>query len=84
MPAYRGIAYLVIEDLELGEFGNRVPQLSFEVIRAVEADSPQTLSDHVRAVALMPGSGILHWRPRRSLCAMSPGGTVFWLPMKCR
>ena len=57
VPAYRGVAYLVIEDLELGEFGNRVPQLSFEVIRAVQADMPQTLSDHVQAVALMPGSG---------------------------
>ncbi len=57
VPAYRGIAYLVIEDLELGEFGNRVPQLSFEVIRAVQADMPQTVSDHVQAVALMPGSG---------------------------
>jgi len=25
-PAYRGTAYLVIEDLDLGQFGNRVPQ----------------------------------------------------------
>ncbi|MCC5956737.1 MAG: glycoside hydrolase TIM-barrel-like domain-containing protein, partial [Natronohydrobacter sp.] len=57
VPAYRGVAYLVIEDLELGEFGNRVPQLSFEVIRAVQSDAPQSLSDHVQAVALMPGSG---------------------------
>ena len=56
-PAYRGIAYVVIEDLPLGEFGNRVPQLSFEVLRAVEGDAPQTLADHVQAVALMPGSG---------------------------
>ncbi|WP_071797114.1 baseplate multidomain protein megatron [Natronohydrobacter thiooxidans] len=57
VPAYRGIAYLVIEDLELGAFGNRVPQLSFEVIRAVQSDARQSLSDHVQAVALMPGSG---------------------------
>lgn len=56
-PAYRGIAYVVIEDLALGAYGNRVPQLSFEVIRATPADHPQTLADHLRAVALMPGSG---------------------------
>ncbi|WP_439560503.1 baseplate multidomain protein megatron [Roseinatronobacter sp.] len=56
-PAYRGIAYVVIEDLALGAYGNRVPQLSFEVIRATPADHPQTLAGHVRAVALMPGSG---------------------------
>lgn len=31
-PAHRGIAYVVFEDLELAEFGNRIPQLSFEVV----------------------------------------------------
>lgn len=31
-PAHRGIAYAVFEDLELGEFGNRIPSLTFEVI----------------------------------------------------
>lgn len=31
-PAHRGTAYVVFEDLELASFGNRIPQLSFEVI----------------------------------------------------
>lgn len=31
-PAYRGIAYAVFEDMQLGGFGNRIPSLSFEVI----------------------------------------------------
>lgn len=31
-PAYRDCAYVVFEDLQLAEFGNRVPALSFEVI----------------------------------------------------
>ncbi|MES2986901.1 MAG: phage tail protein [Pseudomonadota bacterium] len=30
-PAHRGIAYAVFEDLELAEFGNRIPSLTFEV-----------------------------------------------------
>jgi hypothetical protein len=30
-PAYRGLAYAVFEELALAEFGNRIPQLSFEV-----------------------------------------------------
>lgn len=30
-PAHRGIAYAVFENLALGEFGNRLPSLSFEV-----------------------------------------------------
>jgi hypothetical protein len=33
VPAYRGIAYAVFEDLDLTPFGNRVPQFSFEVVR---------------------------------------------------
>ncbi|WP_199555143.1 phage tail protein [Sandaracinobacteroides hominis] len=31
-PDYRGIAYVVFEDFALGAFGNRIPNLSFEVI----------------------------------------------------
>jgi hypothetical protein len=35
-PAHRGIAYAVFEDLALGDFGNRIPSLSFEVIADAE------------------------------------------------
>lgn len=31
-PAYRGLAYAVFENLQLADFGNRIPSLSFEVI----------------------------------------------------
>lgn len=34
-PAYRGLAYAMFEDLPLGDFANRVPNLTFEV----EADA---------------------------------------------
>jgi len=30
-PAYRGLAYAVFEDLELADFANRIPSLTFEV-----------------------------------------------------
>ncbi|WP_179379797.1 baseplate multidomain protein megatron [Jannaschia marina] len=57
-PAFRGTAYVVIEDLELTPFGNRVPQLSFEVVRTVEAeDGLPDLSRMVEGVALVPGTG---------------------------
>lgn len=40
-PAYRGLAVAVFEDLELAEYGNRIPFLTFEI----EADAAaQTLS----------------------------------------
>ncbi|MGV7031959.1 baseplate multidomain protein megatron [Methylobacterium symbioticum] len=50
-PAYRGLAYVVFEGLPLAEFGNRVPQFAFEVIRPVNGLAPL-----VRAVDLIPGS----------------------------
>lgn len=56
-PAYRGTAYVVIEDLDLGPFGNRLPYLSFEVIRAAQAEGVSTLQDAVQGVAWLPGAG---------------------------
>jgi hypothetical protein len=35
-PAYRGRAYVVFESLALAEFGNRIPNMTFEVIRGSE------------------------------------------------
>lgn len=31
-PAYRGTAYVVFEDLQLADFGNRIPNFQFEVV----------------------------------------------------
>src|SRR5690606_15090723 len=31
-PAYRGLALAVFEDMELADYGNRIPSLTFEVI----------------------------------------------------
>ncbi|WP_137111902.1 glycoside hydrolase TIM-barrel-like domain-containing protein [Rhodobacter sp. SY28-1] len=59
-PAYRGLAYVVIEDLELTPYGNRVPQFSFEVVRAAQGpavEPSETLDQVVRGVALIPGTG---------------------------
>lgn len=57
-PAYRGIAYVVFEDLDLAPFGNRVPQLSFEVIRPADAaPGAEGMADLIQGVALVPGTG---------------------------
>jgi hypothetical protein len=57
VPAYRGIAYVVLEDVDLTPFGNRVPQFTFEVIRADQAEDPSDLTHLVPAVAMIPGTG---------------------------
>lgn len=51
-PAYRGVAYIVFERMALADFGNRVPQLSFEVLRSTDAPA-----DGISAVVMIPGSG---------------------------
>lgn len=60
VPAYRGTAYVVIEDLALGPYGNRVPQFTFEVSRPapIWQDGAELDPAHaVRGVAMLPGSG---------------------------
>lgn len=55
-PAYRGTAYVVFEDLPLGPFGDRVPQLSFEVFRRPRGQAAR-LEDMLEGVCLIPGAG---------------------------
>ncbi len=60
VPAYRGTAYVVMEDVALGRYGNRVPQFSFEAVRPEQAQSrgyDQDLPQLIKGVALMPGTG---------------------------
>ena len=56
-PAYRGIAYVVFEDLDVTQFGNRIPQLNFEVIRPETPDQDGEIARGTQAVAIIPGSG---------------------------
>jgi len=55
-PAYRGTAYVVFEDLPLGRYGNRPPQLAFEVFRRAGAGRT-ALEDRLEGVCLIPGAG---------------------------
>ncbi|MEX2248607.1 MAG: hypothetical protein WD671_03150, partial [Parvibaculum sp.] len=51
-PAYRGTAYIVFENMDVTPFGNRIPQLSFEVFRSLSE-----VEGLVRAVTMIPGAG---------------------------
>ncbi|NLH80713.1 MAG: hypothetical protein GX458_07715, partial [Phyllobacteriaceae bacterium] len=51
VPACRGTAHVVFERLPLDDWGNRIPQLTFEVIRVVEP-----LEDAVQALTVIPGA----------------------------
>jgi hypothetical protein len=56
VPAYRGLAYVVIEDLPLGRFGNRVPQFSFEVFRPAPQRTDDQAEDMARLLRAWPSS----------------------------
>lgn len=58
-PAFRGTAYVVLENLELGCFGNRIPQFNFEVFcsSGLGKLKQKTIRDSLRSVCLIPGSG---------------------------
>ncbi|EMD82489.1 phage tail protein [Pacificimonas flava] len=46
-PAFRGLAYAVFEDLELADFANRIPNLSFEIFAGSAA--PETIVEDLGA-----------------------------------
>ncbi|AMJ59238.1 baseplate multidomain protein megatron [Bosea sp. PAMC 26642] len=70
-PAYRGLAYVVFERFSLGDYGNRVPQFSFEVVRAVEG-----LGGMIRAGTLIPGAGEFIYETRAVSHEPEPGVTA--------
>lgn len=45
VPAYRGLSYVVIEGLQLGNFGNRLPNFTFEVSPYPSTPTPVWLGD---------------------------------------
>ncbi len=55
-PAYRDTAYIVFEDFPVTPYGDRIPNLSVEVISAT-GQSERAMEALVRGVCLIPGSG---------------------------
>lgn len=75
-PAYRGIAYIVFEDLPLERFGNRVPQLNFEVFRKAPGEGGPAIDTLLKGVDLMPGSGEFVYATEPVARALGPGETA--------
>ena len=57
VPAYRGTAYIVFYALNLDAFGNRMPQITAEIVRSPPIPDPNDLTNLLRSVALLPGAG---------------------------
>lgn len=56
IPGYRGLAYVVFEDMQINKFGNRIPQLTFEVTRRVTRSDNNAVGDLITGVCLIPGT----------------------------
>jgi hypothetical protein len=69
-PAYRGLCYIVFERLPLGEFGNRIPQISVELCRVVGELEPD-----IRSVALIPGATEFGYDPTPRVRIVRKGTT---------
>jgi len=48
-PAFRGLAYIVFNDFQLGDYGNRLPQLEFEVMAKGAATGSLVKEIHIVA-----------------------------------
>ncbi len=57
VPAYRGLSYVVIENFPLADYGNRIPNFTFEVRRSVKERNGRSAEELVSAMNIIPGSG---------------------------
>jgi len=67
-PAYRDLAYIVFELLPLANFGNRIPQFTFEVVKPVAG-----LGAMINAIDLIPGATEAGYQPSLLLNFSWPG-----------
>lgn len=70
VPAYRGTAYLVIEDLQLDGFGNRIPNITCEVEGYSEGFAPAVAFE-----TLLPPLYGIDGLPARPIVAPGASGT---------
>lgn len=59
VPAYRGIAYVVIEDFPLADYGNRIPNFTFEVRKSalVVVSDDESVEELIKDMVVIPGAG---------------------------
>lgn len=57
-PAFRGVSYIVFEDLPLKDYGNRIPQVTAEIIVPLDcAGDPDDLQNIGRSFQMIPATG---------------------------
>ncbi len=70
-PAYRGLAYIVFERLPLADYGNRIPQLTFEIFSPLD-----DLEQKINGVNIVPGSTEFGYSPLQITRDLGEGKTA--------
>lgn len=55
VPAFRGLAYIVVQNFPLAEYGNRIPNFTFEVQNGLYGADP--VHSKIKQILLSPGYG---------------------------
>ncbi len=76
VPAYRGTCYLMFERFELENYGNRIPQVTAEIIKPLDSVGPDDLEELVEGVCLIPASGEFAYATESYLRDDGRGGVV--------
>lgn len=76
VPAFRGVAYLVFEDMLLTDYGNRLPQITAEVVVPLETDEADDLSHIGRSWQLIPATGESAYGTQVYTRSTTQGGVV--------
>lgn len=84
-PAFRNCAYVVFEDLEVGDFGNRIPSLSFEVFgtEASELTLRSLLAPSGVAATTLPVPNILGFSDEGGQIRLSLDALSRLYPLSC-
>lgn len=56
-PAFRDLAYIVFEEIQLADFDDVIPNFSFEVIRRPNIGGSKMVEDIIESMIMIPGSG---------------------------
>ncbi len=87
-PAHRGTAYVVFEQLQLADFGNRIPSLSFELIADAAAPTVGEIAAEVGGgrvrdggVAMTLGGFSAYGGAREVLDVLAQASGGWWAPV---
>ena len=75
-PAFRGMAYVVFEDMPLADFGNRIPNLTFEIIADDESIDAGVVLTRIAAMAGYRGLTVTGSYPRLTGHMVGRAGTL--------